>query len=124
MLKITKNNRKIISIEIEWMTIDILKDSDNILMTKKELAKIFARSKEIVKNELTDTLYKSIEISGKTKKYYTINDIIILWYKLKKYQETKTLVLLQRYIKTHSNKHSLLWRMKKIYTHIDTIRAV
>lgn len=124
MLKITKNKRKIISVEIEWNNITLLKDSENILMTKKELAKIFATTKDIVKDQLENTDYRSIEISRKTKKYYSINDIIILGYRLKKYKETKTLVLLQRYIRTHSNNESFLWRMKKIYTHIDKIPTV
>lgn len=124
MLEITKNKRKIISVEIEWMSICLLKDSENILMTKKELSKFFATPKDLVKNQLENTDYRSIEISRKTKKYYSINDIIILGYKLKKYKETKTLVLLQRYIKNHSNNGSFLGRMKKIYTHIDKVVTV
>jgi hypothetical protein len=93
-------------------------------MTKKELSKFFATPKDLVKNQLENTDYRSIEISRKTKKYYSINDIIILGYKLKKYKETKTLVLLQRYIKNHSNNGSFLGRMKKIYTHIDKVVTV
>ena len=124
MLQITKNNRKIISVEIEWKTINILKDQTNILMTKRELSKVFVTSKEQVKLELENIWYREIKISWKTKKYYSIENIIVLGYKLKTYKQTRTLVLLQRYIKTHSTNESFLGRMKKIYADIENISIV
>lgn len=124
MLENTIDKNKIISFEVEWISVKFIKEENKIWLTKKELAKVFTADKETIKHELAYNEYREIQVWKKVKKFYSIDSVIVLGYKLKRYKETKMLVLLNRYFKTHNSSETLLTRMKKLYSQIEKYTLV
>ena len=112
------DSAKSISLEIGWVKIQFITDNWKVHFTKKELSKIYDVSKDYVKSEFESIAYKKVIVWGQRKKYYSIDSVIVLGYKLGKFKETKTLILLNRYMKMWGSSETLLTRMKKLYNEI------
>ncbi len=107
MINIT-NKWKSNQVKINWETINIYKINNNNYLSKKDISILFNTKKSIIKN-----IIKELNINELNKVYskekqkfintYSIEKIIIIWYKLKKFNETKNIIKINRIIKNNSN---------------------
>jgi len=100
-------------------TIKAMFNNWKIWLTKKEIANIYWAKKSDIKNELSSILKdnnlnslnkrKKIYNEGKNKltTYYSIDLLLLLWYKNKRFLETKYLINTNKIIKKYaqSRKH-------------------
>lgn len=107
MINIT-NKWKSNQVKINWETINIYKINNNNYLSKKDISILFNTKKSIIKN-----IIKELNINELNKVYskekqkfintYSIEKIVIIWYKLKKFNETKNIIKINRIIKNNSN---------------------
>jgi len=100
-------------------TVNILFISWKIHLTKKDIAILFSTKKTEIKDmiDFLDIEYLNYtnKETSKVSKIYSLDDIIILWYKLKKFNETKILIKTNRILK-NTNKSTFLEILKSKYT--------
>lgn len=104
-----KNNQ----VKIDSKILNIYSIESKNYLSKKDISKIFNTKKSIIKkviNELNIDI--SIRIYSKEKSKfintYSIEKIILIWYKLKKFEETKTLLKINRKIKENRKETNLV----------------
>lgn len=113
MINIT-NKWKSNQVRINWETINIYKINNNNYLTKKDISKLFNTKKSIIKSiikELNINEFNRVYSKEKQKfiNTYSIEKIIIIWYKLKKFNETKNIIKINRIIKNNSNNSTNLF---------------
>lgn len=124
MNKLTKHINWTISLERNNSIINIVYKNWSIELSKKDISELF----QVKKKDISDII-SSLDIKhsstfynkakDKTTKIYSIDSIIIVWYKLKKYNETKLLIKTNRIIKnTYSNNSTILEIVKNKYIEI------
>lgn len=125
MLYIDKNDAKVVKFDMGDVKIDFVNKDNTLWFTKKELSKFFDVHKNDIINWLSDIAYDEILIEGKNKKYYNLNKVIVLGYRLKKFKQTKILNLIHMYVKVQKPENSLLSRVKTSFdSHTHTIRTI
>lgn len=108
-------------------SINILHISWKIHLTKKDISNLFSVKKSEIKViiELLDIDYINYtnKETNKVSKIYSLDDIILIWYKLKKFNETKILIKTNRILK-NTQKNTFLkilkWKYNKILEKINT----
>lgn len=124
MNKLTKHINWTISLERNNSIINIVYKNWSIELSKKDISELF----QVKKKDISDII-SSLDIKhsstfynkakDKTTKIYSIDSIIIVWYKLKKYNETKLLIKTNRIIKnTYSSNSTILEIVKNKYIEI------
>ena len=113
MINIT-NKWKSNQVRINWETINIYKINNNNYLTKKDISRLFNTKKSIIKS-----IIKELNINELNKVYskekqkfintYSIEKIIIIWYKLKKFNETKSIIKINRILKNQVNNNTNLF---------------
>jgi len=111
-----ETNIKTYIFENDNITVKTLFSWGKIWLTKKEIAKLYGIEKSEIKKELNNILIDSdldiaenvvkIYNNKKNKKetYYSLDILLLLWYKSKHYKETKFLVNTNKMIKKYSFK--------------------
>lgn len=124
MNKLTKHINWTISLERNNSIVNIVYKNWSIELSKKDISELF----QVKKKDISDII-SSLDIKhsstfynkakDKTTKIYSIDSIIILWYKLKKYNETKLLIKTNRIIKnSYSSNSTILEIVKNKYIEI------
>lgn len=124
MNKLTKHINWTISLERNNSIINIVYKNWSIELSKKDISELF----QVKKKDISDII-SSLDIKhgstfynkakDKTTKIYSIDSIIIIWYKLKKYNETKLLIKTNRIVKnTYSSNSTILEIVKNKYIEI------
>ena len=113
MINIT-NKWKSNQVRINWESINIYKINNNNYLTKKDISRLFNTKKSIIKS-----IIKEFNINELNKVYskekqkfintYSIEKIIIIWYKLKKFDETKSIIKINRILKNQVNNNTNLF---------------
>lgn len=121
MNKLTKLRNWEIILQNWDSSINILLISWKIHLTKKDISILFSVKKSEVKEmiELLDIEYKNYtnKETSKVSKIYSLDDIILIWYKLKKFNETKILIKSNRILK-NTQKSTFLEILKGKYNKI------
>lgn len=121
MNKLTKLRNWEIILQNWESSINILHISWKIHLTKKDISILFSVKKSEVKEmiELLDIEYKNYtnKETNKVSKIYSLDDIILIWYKLKKFNETKILIKSNRILK-NTQKSTFLEILKGKYNKI------
>lgn len=112
MLYIDKVDSSILKFDMGDVKINFVNRGNTLWFTKKELACFFEVEKKEIKIWLSDIAYDEILIWDKKKKYYSLNKVIVLGYRLKKFKQTKILNLIHMYVKVQKPEKSLLTRVK------------
>ncbi len=112
MLYIDKLDPRLVSFQMDDVKIKFVNKDKTLWFTKKELADFFELEKAQIKKTLSDIHFDTIIIWWKKKKYYSLNKVIILWYRLKKFKQTKILNLINMYVKVQSIDGSVLTRVR------------
>lgn len=124
MNKLTKHINWTISLERNNSIVNIVYKNWSIELSKKDISELF----QVKKKDISDII-SSLDIKhsstfynkakDKTTKIYSIDSIIIVWYKLKKYNETKLLIKTNRIIKnSYSSNSTILEIVKNKYIEI------
>lgn len=124
MNKLTKHISWTISLERNNSIVNIVYKNWSIELSKKDISELF----QVKKKDISDII-SSLDIKhsstfynkakDKTTKIYSIDSIIILWYKFKKYNETKLLIKTNRIIKnSYSSNSTILEIVKNKYIEI------
>lgn len=124
MNKLTKHISWTISLERNNSIVNIVYKNWSIELSKKDISELF----QVKKKDISDII-SSLDIKhsstfynkakDKTTKIYSIDSIIIIWYKLKKYNETKLLIKTNRIIKnSYSSNSTILEIVKNKYIEI------
>ncbi len=109
-----KNKLNTYIFENNNITVKTLFSEGKIWLTKKEIANIYWVKKSEIKKELNNILLDSdldiwenvLKIFNKKKnkkeKFYSLDLLLLLWYKSKHFKETKFLINTNKYIKEYS----------------------
>lgn len=112
MINITKKWKRN-QVIINSNTINIYDINNKNYLSKKDISKIFNTKKTIIKEVINDlNIEESTKVYSKEKSKfintYSIEKIILIWYKLKKFSETKLLLNINRRIKENKNQAGLI----------------
>jgi len=123
MNKLTKHLNWDISLEKNNSNINIVYKNWSIHLSKKDISELFQVKKsnirEIIDNlniKSNDFIYNKVK--GKTTKLYSLESILVIWYKLKKYNDTKLIIKTNRILKNNSNNLTILELVKNKYLEI------
>ncbi len=100
-------------VKINSKIINIYDINNKNYLSKKDISKIFNTKKSNIKKEIKDlNISFSQKVYSKEKQKfintYSIEKIILIWYKLKKFDETKTLLKINRKIKENIKQTNLV----------------
>ena len=100
-------------IKINSNIISIYDINNKNYLSKKDISKIFNTKKSNIKKEIKDLNISFCQkvYSKEKQKFintYSIEKIILIWYKLKKFDETKTLLKINRKIKENMKETNLV----------------
>jgi len=114
-MKVLNNSKKSEVVINNWNSdINILFVDNKIYLTKKEIANLFWVTKTEIKEKLDeikkisniDKNINQIKYYSKTKKkeqkYYSLDFIVSIWYRLKSYNETKFILNSNKILKEHN----------------------
>ncbi len=119
MLYIDKKDTRLVNFDMGDVKINFVNKDNTLWFTKKELANFFEVEKSEIRQWLSDIAYDEIFIEWRKKKYYSLNTVIVLGYRLKKFKQTKILNLIHMYVKVQTPNKSLLSRVKNSFDSYD-----
>lgn len=113
MAKITKHINWNITFEINNSVINIVYKNWKTLLSKKDIWELFSTQKSKIKDVIIDMNINNDDVFYNKKrekniKLYSVESIILIWYKLKKFSETKHLIKANRIIKNINNNLTIL----------------
>lgn len=124
MIKLTRNINWNTILEINNSNINLVYKKWNLYLSKKDIWELFWVEKSIIKEVLNNLKLKSSitnydKSKDKNIKLYSLESILLIWYKLKKYNETKLIIKSNRIIKnTYLNNSTILEIFKNKYFEI------
>ncbi len=124
MIKLTRNINWNTILEINNSNINLVYKKWNLYLSKKDIWELFWVEKSIIKEVLNNLKLKSSitnydKSKDKNIKIYSLESILLIWYKLKKYNETKIIIKSNRIIKnTYLNNSTILEIFKNKYFEI------
>ena len=124
MIKLTRNINWNTILEINNSIINLVYKKWNLYLSKKDIWELFWVEKSLVKEVLNNLKLKSSitnydKSKDKNIKLYSLESILLIWYKLKKYNETKIIIKSNRIIKnTYLNNSTILEIFKNKYFEI------
>lgn len=124
MTKLTKHKNWNILLERNNTIINLVYKNKSVYLSKKDIWELFWVQKSEVKEVMKLLTIKNSESNyskskEKNVKLYSIDSILLIWYKLKKFKETKILIKSNRIIKnTYSNNTTILEIFKSKYSEI------
>lgn len=124
MIKLTRNINWNTILEINNSNINLVYKKWNLYLSKKDIWELFWVEKSLVKEVLNNLKLKSSitnydKSKDKNIKLYSLESILLIWYKLKKYNETKIIIKSNRIIKnTYLNNSTILEIFKNKYFEI------
>ncbi len=113
MAKITKHINWNITFEINNSVINIVYKNWKTLLSKKDIWELFSTQKSKIKDVIIDMNINNDDVFYNKKrekniKLYSVESIILIWYKLKKFSETKHLIKANRIVKNINNNLTIL----------------
>ena len=124
MIKLTRIINWNTILEINNSNINLVYKKWNLYLSKKDIWELFWVEKSIIKEVLNNLKLKSSitnydKSKDKNIKLYSLESILLIWYKLKKYNETKIIIKSNRIIKnTYLNNSTILEIFKNKYFEI------
>jgi len=124
MIKLTRNINWNTILEINNSSINLVYKKWNLYLSKKDIWELFWVEKSLVKEVLNSLNIKNSTTNydkskDKNIKLYSLESILLIWYKLKKYNETKIIIKANRIIKnTYLNNSTILEIFKNKYFEI------
>lgn len=124
MIRLTRDINWNTILEINNSSINLVYKKWNLFLSKKDIWELFGVKKSIIKEILNDLNIKNNannydKSKDKNIKLYSLESILLIWYKLKKYNETKIIIKTNRIIKnTYLNNSTILEIFKNKYLEI------
>lgn len=124
MIRLTRDINWNTILEINNSSINLVYKKWNLFLSKKDIWELFGVKKSIIKEILNDLNIKNNannydKSKDKNIKLYSLESILLIWYKLKKYNETKIIIKSNRIIKnTYLNNSTILEIFKNKYLEI------
>ena len=124
MIKLTRNINWNTILEINNTSINLVYKKWKLYLSKKDIWELFWVEKSLVKEVLNSLNIKNSTTNydkskDKNIKLYSLESILLIWYKLKKYNETKIIIKANRIIKnTYLNNSTILEIFKNKYFEI------
>lgn len=124
MIKLTRSISWTTILEINNSIINLVYKKWSLHLSKKDIWELFWVQKSVIKEILNNLNIKNSitnydKSKGKNIKLYSLESILLIWYKLKKYKETKIIIKSNRIVKnTYLNNSTILEIFKNKYFEI------